>query len=142
MSGICPSSLWLREVRGVEVSIALHLSAGFLQSHRFNQGHAIAFPTQEHPLKLKPVSLRAALPLVDKDAVVADAPDDEKLRKNTEDLVARIAEIQRLFYADGRFALLVVLQGRVEWGKAGRLRKVFSGGNRQGVRGPSSRVRS
>ena len=93
-------------------------------------------------MKLKPVSLRAALPLVDKDAVVADAPDDEKLRKNTEDLVARIAEIQRLFYADGRFALLVVLQGRDASGKDGTIRKVFSGVNPQGVQVTSFKVPS
>src|SRR5687768_5324168 len=95
---------------------------------------------QEHPLKLKPVSSRAALPLADNDAVVADAPDDDEIKGDTEDLVERIAEMQRILYADGRFALLVVLQGRDASGKDGTIRKVFSGVNPQGVQVTSFKV--
>ena len=84
-------------------------------------------------LKLTPVSPRAPLPLLDRDARVADAPDDDKLEKKTEELVERIADLQRIFYADGRFALLIVLQGRDASGKDGTIRKVFTGVNPQGI---------
>ena len=97
---------------------------------------------QQHPLKLKPVSPRVALPLLDKDAIIADAPDDETLKDKTEDLVKRIAQLQRQFYADGRFALLVVLQGRDASGKDGTIRKVFTGVNPQGIQVTSFKVPS
>ena len=84
-------------------------------------------------MKLKPVSPRAPLSLLDRDARVPDAPDDEKLDKKIADQVERIADRQRLFYADGRFALLIVLQGRDAAGKDGTIRKVFTGVNPQGV---------
>lgn len=93
-------------------------------------------------MKLRPVSPRAPLQLLDRDAQVADAPDDEKLKKNTADLVGRICDIQRTFYADGRFALLVVLQGRDASGKDGTIRKVFTGVNPQGVQVVSFKVPS
>ena len=84
-------------------------------------------------MRLTPVSPRAPLSLSDRDARVADAPDDEKLEKDTKKQVERIADLQRNFYADGRFALLIVLQGRDASGKDGTIRKVFSGVNPQGV---------
>jgi len=49
-------------------------------------------------------------------------------------LVARLAELQRLFYADGRFALLLVLQALDAGGKDGTIRRALSGLNPQGVR--------
>jgi PPK2 family polyphosphate:nucleotide phosphotransferase len=45
----------------------------------------------------------------------------------------RLAELQRLLYADGGRALLVVLQAMDAGGKDGTIRKVFSGVNPQGV---------
>ncbi len=47
--------------------------------------------------------------------------------------VHRLAELQNLFYADGRFALLLVLQATDTGGKDGTIRRVLSGVNPQGV---------
>ena len=91
-------------------------------------------------MKLKPVQSRARLALADDDATVADAPDDEKLKEQTAGYVERISDLQRKFYADGRFALLVVLQGRDAAGKDGTIRKVFTGVNPQGVQVASFKV--
>ncbi len=44
-----------------------------------------------------------------------------------------LADLQRLFWADGRHALLVVLQAMDTGGKDGTIRNVFSGVNPQGV---------
>lgn len=46
----------------------------------------------------------------------------------------RLAELQNLLYADGRFALLLVLQTVDTGGKDGTIRRVLSGVNPQGVR--------
>ncbi len=91
-------------------------------------------------MKLKPVLPRAPLKLLDKHARVANAPDDEKLKRDTSKLVESIGDIQRKFYADGRFALLIVLQGRDASGKDGTIRKVFTGVNPQGVNVSSFKV--
>jgi PPK2 family polyphosphate:nucleotide phosphotransferase len=91
-------------------------------------------------MKLRPVSPSAPLPLLDRQARVEDAPDDEKLKKKTEELVDQIADRQRMFYADGRFALLIVLQGRDASGKDGTIRKVFTGVNPQGMQVASFKV--
>ncbi len=48
-------------------------------------------------------------------------------------LVAHMAKRQRLFYADGRFALLLVLQAMDAGGKDGTIRRALSGLNPQGV---------
>jgi PPK2 family polyphosphate:nucleotide phosphotransferase len=48
-------------------------------------------------------------------------------------LVAHLAERQRLLYADGRYALLVVLQAMDAGGKDGTIRRALSGLNPQGV---------
>jgi PPK2 family polyphosphate:nucleotide phosphotransferase len=48
-------------------------------------------------------------------------------------LTARLDALQELFYADGRFGLLVVLQGMDTSGKGGAIRKVFEGVNPAGV---------
>ena len=84
-------------------------------------------------MKLKPLSPVAKPRLADPDASLSEAPDDEELKDRTGKLVERIASLQRMFYADGRFALLVVLQGRDASGKDGTIRKVFTGVNPQGV---------
>lgn len=91
-------------------------------------------------MKLKPVSTRAKPRLDDTEAVVDDAPDEEKLKEATAEEVERISELQRKFHADGRFALLIVLQGRDASGKDGTIRKVFTGVNPQGVQVTSFKV--
>ncbi|RLE15825.1 MAG: polyphosphate kinase 2 family protein [Actinobacteria bacterium] len=46
---------------------------------------------------------------------------------------SELSQLQRLLWADGRHALLVVLQAMDTGGKDGTIRKVFSGVNPQGV---------
>ncbi|HKE74551.1 MAG TPA: polyphosphate kinase 2 family protein [Acidimicrobiales bacterium] len=48
-------------------------------------------------------------------------------------LTARLDELQETFYADGRYKLLVVLQGMDTSGKGGAIRKVFEGVDPSGV---------
>ncbi len=60
-------------------------------------------------------------------------PDREQLKALTEEAREKLGELQKVFYADGRFALLVVLQGRDAAGKDGVIRQVFDACNPQGV---------
>jgi len=83
-------------------------------------------------MKLSPVTRRSKLALGDRDAVLDDAPNEETIEKETAEFVERIVERQQMFYADGRHALLVVLQGRDASGKDGVIRHVFGGINPQG----------
>lgn len=82
-----------------------------------------------------------------------DASDDAGLANKAEaqgHLAAdleRLRELQRLLYADGRFALLVVLQAMDTGGKDGTIRHVMSGLNPAGCvvtsfKAPSSEERS
>lgn len=83
-------------------------------------------------MRLHPVDPEDSLSLRDADALVDDAPNGKKLRRKTKKRFASIEKLQRVFYADGRYALLVVLQGRDASGKDGTIRKVFSACNPQG----------
>lgn len=56
--------------------------------------------------------------------------------------VAKLAELQQLFYADNRFGLLIVLQAMDGGGKDGTIRHVMSGLNPQGVEVTSFKVPS
>ena len=55
----------------------------------------------------------------------AGAPEKDVAVAETERLARRIDELQDALYAEGRRALLVVLQGRDTAGKDGTIRKVF-----------------
>ena len=57
---------------------------------------------------------------------------EDALERATAKQVDRIVEQQRVLYADGRHALLIVLQGRDASGKDGTIRKVFTAVNPQG----------
>ncbi len=71
--------------------------------------------------------------LRDRDAVLhSRALTDDAIAAATADATERIAERQRLLYADGKHAVLVVLQGRDAGGKDGTIRTVFGGVNPQG----------
>lgn len=83
-------------------------------------------------MRLHPVDPDAPLSLRDADALVDDAPNGKALRRKTKKRFASIEKLQRTFYADGRYALLVVLQGRDAAGKDGTIRKVFGACNPQG----------
>ncbi len=65
------------------------------------------------------------------------APDGmtkEKALKETEKMRNEIIELQNKFYADGRHALLIVLQGMDASGKDGTVRHVLGGVNPSGMR--------
>jgi PPK2 family polyphosphate:nucleotide phosphotransferase len=55
-------------------------------------------------------------------------------RRHIVSLRKRLADLQRLLWADGRHRLLVVLQAMDTGGKDGTIRRVFEGVNPQGVR--------
>jgi polyphosphate kinase 2 (PPK2 family) len=85
------------------------------------------------PKHLKPVPLGEPPALRDEDAAPPDwAPSGGALKDATDALLDRLGERQAALYADGRRALLVVVQGRDASGKDGVIRKVFSAFNPQG----------
>ena len=84
-------------------------------------------------MKLKPVKSKHSIRLRDADARVSErVPSGAALEAATQKQVHRISEEQRVLYADGRYALLIVLQGRDASGKDGTIRKVFTAVNPQG----------
>jgi PPK2 family polyphosphate:nucleotide phosphotransferase len=84
-------------------------------------------------VKLKPVTSKRAIKLDDAHAQVHNRIKSGKaLDRATEKQVRRISDLQRVLYADGRYALLIVLQGRDAAGKDGTIRKVFTAVNPQG----------
>jgi PPK2 family polyphosphate:nucleotide phosphotransferase len=78
-------------------------------------------------MRLTPVSRRSPLSLDDRSAArPSSLGDADALKEQTKDLRDRLGKLQATLYADGRHALLVVLQGRDAAGKDGTIRKVFS----------------
>jgi PPK2 family polyphosphate:nucleotide phosphotransferase len=61
-----------------------------------------------------------------------NAPTGDELDGLIDHETDRIGDLQRVFYADGRYALLIVLQGRDASGKDGTIRHVFHAVNPQG----------
>lgn len=61
-----------------------------------------------------------------------DLPKGDELKAAAKDESKRIKKLQSVFYADGRFALMVVLQGRDASGKDGTIRRVFRSVNPMG----------
>jgi len=84
-------------------------------------------------LRLVPVRRGHAPPLKDREAKrPSSLPDRETLRDLTASALEKLTELQSVFYADRRYALLVVLQGRDASGKDGVIRHVFGACNPQG----------
>jgi PPK2 family polyphosphate:nucleotide phosphotransferase len=84
-------------------------------------------------LKLHPVSGKRAVQLTDADArPPASTKRGDALERVTKKETDRISELQRVLYADARYAVLIVLQGRDASGKDGTIRRVFSAVNPQG----------
>jgi PPK2 family polyphosphate:nucleotide phosphotransferase len=83
---------------------------------------------------LQAVEPRGALRLGDSAARVPHAPDKAALLAATAQLQERLAELQEALHADGRHALLLVLQGRDASGKDGTIKKVMGALNPVGVR--------
>ena len=84
-------------------------------------------------MKLHPVRGKRSVRLADADAKPpASAKSGDDLDRATKKETDRISDLQRVLYADARYALLIVLQGRDASGKDGTIRKVFSAVNPQG----------
>lgn len=66
--------------------------------------------------------------------------DKKVVKEETEGLLQELGELQNLLYAEGKHALLVVLQGMDASGKDGVIRKVFGRINPQGVQVQSFKV--
>jgi PPK2 family polyphosphate:nucleotide phosphotransferase len=84
-------------------------------------------------MRLRPITTKTKVRLRDADAhppkgSPTGADLDARIERETE----RIVTLQRVFYADARFALLIVLQGRDASGKDGTIRHVFRAVNPQG----------
>lgn len=84
-------------------------------------------------MTLRPITPHTKLRLGDDDArPPRHAPSDDELEHAIHRQSERIARLQRVFYADARYALLIVLQGRDAAGKDGTIRHVFGAVNPQG----------
>jgi PPK2 family polyphosphate:nucleotide phosphotransferase len=92
-------------------------------------------------MRLKPIDPKKKIGLKDGDArPPRGVPSGDKLETLTVEQTNRIAELQRVFYADARYALLIVLQGRDASGKDGTIRHVFSAVNPQSCEVTSFKV--
>lgn len=85
-------------------------------------------------MRLDPVSPETLVALGSKAARVDDAPDKRQVEAATKELLGKLADLQDAFFADGRHALLLVLQGRDASGKDGVIRTVYGAFNPTGVR--------
>jgi PPK2 family polyphosphate:nucleotide phosphotransferase len=83
-------------------------------------------------MKLEPVEGKSDIRLADKDARIDTGMDERTCEAETQKYSGQISELQRVLYAEARYALLIVLQGRDAAGKDGTIRKVFSVVNPQG----------
>jgi PPK2 family polyphosphate:nucleotide phosphotransferase len=82
---------------------------------------------------LKPITTQQALALSDADADPdGERPKKDVLRERLGAAVTELGELQERLYADRRFAVLVVLQGRDTSGKDGTIKHVFDACDPQG----------
>ncbi len=91
--------------------------------------------------KLQPITKARQVRLDDEDAAPPKGlPKGEELKEEAKQESKRIRKLQAKLYADARFAMLVVLQGRDASGKDGTVRKVFSSVNPMGCEVTSFKV--
>lgn len=84
---------------------------------------------------LEPVTENDSLELSDKDASAPKSlPKGDELKEKLDRQLEKLGELQNVFYADGKRALLIVLQGRDASGKDGVVRTVIGACNPSGVR--------
>ena len=83
-------------------------------------------------MRLSPLDPSAPVNISDLDAMPDEILPDNKLQKKLRKRHRMLKELQAKLYADGRYALLVVLQGRDTAGKDGTIRTVFGACNPQG----------
>jgi PPK2 family polyphosphate:nucleotide phosphotransferase len=101
------------------------------------------FSVPSDPAKLKPTTTSRQIRLGDEDAgPPRGLPEGDDLKKAAKRERKRIEKLQSAFYADGRCALLVVLQGRDASGKDGTVKKVFRSVNPMGCEVTSFKVPS
>src|SRR5687768_17227142 len=62
-----------------------------------------------------------------------DDADEDAIRKITGGLVKQIGELQHRLYAEGKYSLLVLLQGMDAAGKDGAIKDVFADVNPLGI---------
>lgn len=86
-------------------------------------------PAREHL-----VAFDGDFSLADFPTSVDDIPSKKALKKELDDLVEQLYDLQRVLYADGRYAVLAVFQAMDAAGKDSTIRKVFSGVNPAGFR--------
>ena len=85
--------------------------------------------------RLKRVRPNSPVHLRDADARPPDGiPKEKRLEKKLDELTERLEELQRIFNADRRYAMLIVLQGLDASGKDGTIRRVGGAFNPQGCR--------
>lgn len=83
--------------------------------------------------KLQPITSARQIKLGDADAArPAGLPKGDDLEREARQQSKRIKKLQSKLYADARYALLVVLQGRDASGKDGTVKKVFRSVNPMG----------
>jgi len=84
---------------------------------------------------LRSVSSKSSVDLRDESALPPPGlPKGDKLEERIAKVTERLGELQQVLYADGRHALLIVLQGRDASGKDSVTATVFDACNAQGVR--------
>ncbi|MEP6765479.1 MAG: PPK2 family polyphosphate kinase [Gemmatimonadaceae bacterium] len=84
-------------------------------------------------LRLTPVDADEKFSINDKGARIDGAPKKDELLDHTDALLERLTLLQDAFHADGRRALLLILQGRDASGKDGTIRTVCGAFNPTGV---------
>lgn len=93
---------------------------------------------------LSPVDTSSKVKLGDKAASIDGSVDKSELEHATAGLLNTLHELQEAFHADGRHALLLVLQGRDASGKDGVIKTVYGAFNPTGVQvaafGPPSPI--
>jgi PPK2 family polyphosphate:nucleotide phosphotransferase len=95
------------------------------------------------PAKLVPITSARQIRIGDSDAArPAGLPKGDDLKKAAKRESKRVRKLQSALYADGRYALLVVLQGRDASGKDGTVKKVFRSVNPMGCEVTSFKVPS
>ena len=84
---------------------------------------------------LDPVSENDPLELSEDDASAPKSlPKGDELKEKLDSQLEKLGELQKVFYADGRRALLIILQGRDASGKDGVVGTVIGACNPSGVR--------
>jgi len=93
----------------------------------------LSLPSALASLRLEPVDRDDRVKLGSKAARVEELPPRDMIAAATDQLLERLHDLQEAFYADGRHALLLVLQGRDASGKDGVIKTVYGAFNPIGV---------